>query len=200
VDVERFTPGGPDGVRRGSLLFVGNAEDYNKGIVYLLRALALLPASTSAHLYIVGGPSSGQRVAPDEIMRLDIADRVTIVGRVSDEELAQWYRRAQVLVSPSLYEGFGLPAAEAMASGTPVIASDAGALPEVVAHLETGIIVPAADERALADAIASLLDDPERCRRMGEAGRARVLGRFTWEQHARGIEALYTRVVNDATP
>jgi glycosyltransferase involved in cell wall biosynthesis len=97
-------------------------------------------------------------------------------------------------VSPSLYEGFGLPAAEAMACGTPVIATDAGALPEVVAHQETGIIVPAADERALADAVESLLGDRERCRRMGEAGRARVLERFTWERHARGLEALYTDV------
>ena len=194
VDVERFTPGQPEDVRPGALLFVGNAEDYNKGIVYLLRALAMLPEGTGAHLYIVGGPASGQRVAPAEIARLGLAGRVTIVGRVSDAELADWYRRAAVLVSPSLYEGFGLPAAEAMACGTPVIASEAGALPEVVAHLDTGVIVPAGNARALAGAIASLLADPARRRRMGEAGRERVLQRFTWQQHARGVDALYRRV------
>jgi len=199
VDVERFGPGEAHEVHPGALLFVGNAEDYNKGIVYLLRAIALLPPDTNAHLYVVGGPASGQRVAPEEIARLGIADRVTIVGRVSDAELADWYRRAQVLVSPSLYEGFGLPAAEAMACGTPVIASDAGALPEVVAHLETGVIVPSADARVLADAIGSLLADPERCRRMGEAARARVLSRFTWDQHARGVEALYERALRTAS-
>ncbi|MEX0750866.1 MAG: glycosyltransferase family 4 protein [Dehalococcoidia bacterium] len=196
VDVERFRAGDPEERRPGTVLFVGNAEDYNKGIVHLLRAMALLPPGANAHLYLVGGPAGEQRVAPDEIARLGIADRATIVGRVSDEELAGWYRRAQVLVSPSLYEGFGLPAAEAMACGTPVIASDAGALPEVVAHLETGVIVPAASAAALAEAIGALLADPERCRRMGEAGRARVLDRFTWERHAGEVEALYERLLH----
>jgi glycosyltransferase involved in cell wall biosynthesis len=194
VDVELFQPARSEETRAGTILFVGNAEDYNKGVVYLLRAVAALPTAANAHLYLVGGPAGEQRVAPAEIARLGIEDRVTIVGRVGEAELAAWYRRAQVLVSPSLYEGFGLPAAEAMACATPVIASDPGALPEVVAHAETGLIVPARDERALCDAIASLLADTERCRRMGEAGRRRVLERFTWDRHARGIDELYQKV------
>jgi glycosyltransferase involved in cell wall biosynthesis len=134
-------------------------------------------------------------VAPAEIARLGIGDRVTVVGRVGEDELVRWYRRAQALVSPSLYEGFGLPAAEAMACGTPVIATSAGALPEVVADGETGVIVRPADERALADAMASLLAHAERCRVMGTAGRERVIERFTWEQHARGLETLYGDVL-----
>jgi glycosyltransferase involved in cell wall biosynthesis len=134
-------------------------------------------------------------VAPDEVARLGIGDRVTIVGRVGDDELAAWYRRAQMLVSPSLYEGFGLPAAEAMASGTPVIATDAGALPEVVADGEAGAIVPATDAASLAESIASLLDDRERCARLGAAGIERVHDRFTWSHHARGLEALYADVL-----
>ena len=77
---------------------------------------------------------------------------------------------------------------------TPVIATSAGALPEVVADGETGLIVPAGDERALADAMASLLADSERCRRMGEAGRARVIERFTWQRNAHELEALYQEV------
>src|SRR5581483_1596225 len=136
VDTDVFRPGEEERCP-GALLFVGNAEDYNKGVVYALRAMALLPASTNAHLYLVGGPAGAQRVAPAEVARLGIVDRVTIVGRVSEAELAAWYRRAEALVSPSLYEGFGLPAAEAMACATPVIATGAGALPEVVADGET---------------------------------------------------------------
>jgi glycosyltransferase involved in cell wall biosynthesis len=195
VDTDRFRPKRPHEVEPGALLFVGNAEDYNKGIVYLLRAVAMLPASTNAHLYVVGGPAGEQRVAPDEIARLGIGGRVTIAGRVTDGELAAWYRRAQALVSPSLYEGFGLPAAEAMASGTPVIATDAGALPEVVADGETGIIIPVADAPALAEAIASLLADREPCARLGAAGVERVHERFTWTQHARNLERLYADVL-----
>ena len=120
---------------------------------------------------------------------------MTIVGRVPEAELAAWYRRAQIVVSPSLYEGFGLPAAEANASGAPVIATDAGALPEVIADGETGVIVPAADAQALADAISELLADPARCRALGDAGRARVLERFTWQHHAEAVAALYREVI-----
>ncbi|HZP55976.1 MAG TPA: glycosyltransferase family 4 protein [Dehalococcoidia bacterium] len=190
VDTDVFRPGEEERCP-GALLFVGNAEDYNKGVVYALRAMALLPASTNAHLYLVGGPAGAQRVAPAEVARLGIEDRVTIVGRVSEAELAAWYRRAEALVSPSLYEGFGLPAAEAMACATPVIATGAGALPEVVADGETGVIVPPADAGALAGAAAALLADPARRRRMGAAGRERVLQRFTWGRSARELEELY---------
>jgi glycosyltransferase involved in cell wall biosynthesis len=195
VDVDTFHPGTSDEMQSGTLLFVGNSEDYNKGIVYLLRALARLPRTSGAHLYIVGGPSSTPRVAPAEIERLGIGGRVTIIGRVATHELAAWYRRAQVLVSPSLYEGFGLPAAEAMASGTAVLASDGGALPELVARGVTGSIVPAGDPAALADAIAELLASPSRCRELGEAGRRRALEKFTWQKTAAATEALYREVL-----
>jgi glycosyltransferase involved in cell wall biosynthesis len=82
-----------------------------------------------------------------------------------------------------------------MACGTPVIASDGGALPEVVADAVTGRIVPAGDAAALADAIAQLLNDPAACRAMGEAGHSRVLERFTWAKTATATEALYREVI-----
>jgi glycosyltransferase involved in cell wall biosynthesis len=195
VDVEAFAPDEREQREPGALLFVGNSEDYNKGVVFAIRALALLPAALGARLYVVGGPSSEPRVAPRESLRNGVGDRVHVIGRVSQAELARWYRRAEVLVSPSLYEGFGLPAAEAMACGTPVIASDGGALPEVVAAGETGEIVPAGDAEALAHAVAALLADPERRREMGAAGRRRVLERFTWAGTAAGTEALYRQVL-----
>ena len=195
VDLDTFRPASRDEMERGTLLFVGNSEDHNKGVVYLLRAMAQLPANIRAHLYIVGGPSGALRVAPSEIERLDIGDRVTIVGRVPEYELAAWYRRAQILVSPSLYEGFGLPAAEAMASGTAVIASDGGALPELVADGETGRVVAAGDPAALASAIAQLIDSPATCREMGMAAHQRVLECFTWNNTAARTEALYRDVL-----
>ena len=195
VDTALFHPNATDETEPGALVFVGNSEDYNKGVVYLLRAMAQLPRSVRGHLYLVGGPSAAPRVAPDEIARLGIGDRVTIVGRVSADALAGWCRRAQILVSPSLYEGFGLPVAEAMASGTAVIASDGGALPELVESGETGLIVAAGDARALAGAIAELLPDAERCRAMGVAGLDRALRLFTWPQTAAATEALYLSVL-----
>jgi glycosyltransferase involved in cell wall biosynthesis len=196
VDLDAFRPASGDETELGALLFVGNSEDFNKGVVFAIRALAMLPAATRAHLYIVGGPPAEPRVAPSEAARLGVTDRVTVVGRVSRDELARWYRRAQVLVSPSLYEGFGLPAAEAMACGTPVIASDGGALPEVVADGETGRIVPAGDASALAGAIGEMLSEPGRCRAMGEAGHRRVLQYFTWSQTASATDALYRNVIS----
>jgi glycosyltransferase involved in cell wall biosynthesis len=195
VDLDAFRPSGTDETEPGALLFVGNSEDYNKGVVFAIRALAMLPSSTKAHLYIVGGPAAEPLVAPAEAERCGVRDRVTVVGRVSTPALARWYRRAQVLVSPSLYEGFGLPAAEAMACGTPVVASDGGALPEVVADGVTGRIVPAGDAAALADAIAAMFDNRAACRAMGEAGRRRVLEQFTWAKTAAATEALYRDVI-----
>ncbi len=195
VDTEQFRPGAQEEVEPGCVLFVGNAEDYNKGIVYLLRAIALLPPGSPARLHIVGGPQGDSPVVRAEVARLGIAGRVEYVGRVSGADLAAWYRRAQVLVSPSLYEGFGLPVVEAMASGTAVIATDAGALPELVVDGETGIVVPAAQPALLADAIRRLLSAPAQCRAMGEAGRARALARFTWRSCAVKTEALYREVL-----
>ena len=195
VDLDAFHPGSGNEAEPGRLLFVGNSEDHNKGVVYLLRAMAQLPTMPRAHLYLVGGPAGGLSVAPAEIERLGISERVTIVGRVDEAELAARYRTAQILVSPSLYEGFGLPVAEAMASGTAVIAADGGALPELVADGETGLVVPAGNPDALAGAIAALVDTPERCRAMGRAGHQRVLERFTWNRTAASTETLYREVL-----
>jgi glycosyltransferase involved in cell wall biosynthesis len=195
VDVDRFHPGAGGEVEPRSVLFVGNAEDYNKGIVYLLRAMALLPARSRPRLYVVGGPQGESLVVRGEVERLGIGGSVEYVGRVPAKELEAWYRRAQVLVSPSLYEGFGLPIVEAMASGMAVIATDGGAPPELVVQGETGLIVPAASPEALAEAIASLVDSPERCRALGAAGRGRAVREFTWERCALGTEALYTEVI-----
>ena len=101
---------------------------------------------------------------------------------------------------PSLEEGFGIPAAEAMGCETPVVASDAGGLPEVVEHGVTGLIVPRGDSAALADAMGSLLADPARRADMGRAGRERALRLFDWDRTAEQFEQIYASVRGEGWP
>ena len=125
---------------------------------------------------------------------LGIGEDVTFLGWVSNAELPPFYRAAAVSVIPSLEEGFGIPAAEAMGCEVAVVASDAGGLPEVVENGVTGLVVPRGDSAALAKAIGSLLADPERRREMGQAGRARALRLFDWDRSAEQFEELYREV------
>ena len=132
---------------------------------------------------------------PSLVKRWGLQGRVKFTGRVSTRELVRLYNSAEILVSPSVYEGFGLPAAEAQACGTAVVSTTAGALPEVVAHGETGWLVPPGDAAALAGAIKRLMSDAELRAKMGEAGRRRMVERFTWRETARKTVALYEEVL-----
>ncbi|MEX1255502.1 MAG: glycosyltransferase family 4 protein [Dehalococcoidia bacterium] len=195
VDVDVFRP---LELKRepNSLLFVGHADDSKKGIRYLLRALASFKGRVPFHLTVVQWPGSHRaRRLADE---LGLSDYVTFRERLSAEELVEQYNRAQVLVSPSLVEGFGLPAAEAMACGAAVIATTASSFPEVIEDGVTGVLVPPADARPLADAIEALLSDPGRCRALGAAGHQRVLERFTWRRTAGETLAVYEEVLGSA--
>ncbi len=126
------------------------------------------------------------------ITRLGLGDVVHCVSGITDDELARLYGEAEVAVVPSLYEGFSLPAIEAMSCGVAVVATTGGALPEVVGRDgETGLLVPPDDPGALAGAIARLLDDPALRVRLGAAGRSRVVSTFTWEVTAAGTAACY---------
>jgi glycosyltransferase involved in cell wall biosynthesis len=189
--------------RPNGLLYVGNSDDRNKGARYLIEAAALLrDRGVDFHLSFVDRP--GAEAAPRMVAKRGLADRVTFVnheraerglGRLSDADLARAYNEAQIVVSPSLYEGFGLPAAEAMACGTPVVATTAGAFPEVVAAGETGVLVPPGDAVALAGAIQSLLADPDRRIAMGAAGVERINAHFSWRVCAEKTAALYEDVL-----
>jgi glycosyltransferase involved in cell wall biosynthesis len=133
------------------------------------------------------------------ISRLGLADVVRCVSGISDEELARLYGQAEVAVVPSLYEGFSLPAIEAMSCGVAVVATTGGALPEVVGtHEETGLLVPPDDPSALALAIGRLLDDAGLRARLGAAGRRRVVRQFTWEVTAAGTAACYGALLEGA--
>jgi glycosyltransferase involved in cell wall biosynthesis len=122
---------------------------------------------------------------------LGLEDKLTFIDSLSIDELVREYNRAELLVSPSLYEGFGLPAAEAQACGTPVVATSVGAFPEIVEDGETGNIVPPGEAEPLADAIRALLDDDALRGRMGEAGERRIRDRFGWRRTAEQMVELY---------
>jgi len=127
---------------------------------------------------------------------LRISDRVSFKTNLDTDALARAYARSTLVVCPSLYEGFGFPAAEAMACGTPVVATTGGALPEVVGA--AGFLTPPKDAPALARAIATLLDQPERRHKLGQKGRKRMLEKFSWKAAALSYEAVYTQAIAHA--
>ena len=194
VETEIFRPLPDVATDPNHMLFVGNSEDRNKGIRYLLKALRLLRGDVPYHLTVVHHP--GSKTAPRLANQLGLQGRVTFLENLATPDLVDAYNRAQLLVSPSLYEGFGLPAAEAQACGTPVVATTAGALSDIVEDGVSGLLVPPGDVEALARAIRALLEDPGRCRDMGEAGAHRIRERFSWQRTAEETLALYSEVLS----
>jgi glycosyltransferase involved in cell wall biosynthesis len=192
LDTELFSPDPQVARDPSTLLCVGRTSDPNKGIRVLIEALAKLPPPTRLVLIDEDHPlHEGRRLAAS----LGIGDRLQIVGRVETSELVRRYRSATLVVVPSLYEGFGLPAVEAMACGTPVVASAAGALPEVVRTGRGGVLVPKGDAEALARAIASLLAKPETLRRLGAEGRRGVATAYSWDRIAVRTADVYREVL-----
>ncbi len=185
------------GVRRvpGRLMTTASADVPMKGLVPLLEALAKVRTERPAELVVVGRPRSTSLVRRT-IDRLGLSDAVRFMSDVSDELLVELYAEAEVAVVPSLYEGFSLPAAEAMACGVPLVATRGGALPEVVGDDGvTGLLVQPGDPGELAIAIGRALEDAELRARLGAAGRARVLERFTWRATAQGTVRQYRELL-----
>ena len=199
VDTNVFRPMPDVPKKPGMILFVGNSEDRNKGARFLIEAVKILkdrgPSADGVDFHLVFKDRLDAEMAPKLATDLGVRDRMTFVGRLPVDELVRLYNEAEVLVSPSVYEGFGLPAAEANACGVPVIATTAGAFPEVIADGETGILVPPGQAQPLADAIESLLRDPARRRAMGAAGTKRIGEQFSWRVCAEHTAALYDDVL-----
>jgi glycosyltransferase involved in cell wall biosynthesis len=172
----------------GRIVAVASADSPLKGVSTLLAAVAKLTVEREAQLIVVGRPAPG---GPTERLASDLAlgDRVRFVHGISDTDLAELTASAEIAVVPSLYEGFSLPAVEHMASGTPLIASRTGALPEVTG--DAALLVEPGDPEALAAALRDLLDAPAERDRLGAAAWQRVQERFAWSAVARATVAQY---------
>ncbi|MBR9981214.1 MAG: glycosyltransferase family 4 protein [Desulfatitalea sp.] len=195
IDTRLFHP--LPGVQRepGRLIVTNSADIALKGLHILLHAVAeLAPHRPQLRLVVVGMPKKKSSIH-GLIRDLGLGQRVHFTGRIDQEAFVYQYARAWAAVVPSLYEGFGLPAGEAMACGVPVISTTGGALPEVVG--DAGLLVPPGDPHALADAIATLCDNPQRARALGQAGYERVMAQFTWTAAARKTVAVYRRTIDD---
>ncbi|MER6097301.1 glycosyltransferase family 4 protein [Streptomyces sp. NPDC001728] len=180
----------------GRIVTTSSADVPLKGLIHLIEALAKLRTENpDAHLVVVGKRAEDGPVAA-AIERYGLDGAVRFVKGISDAELVDLVRSAQVSCVPSLYEGFSLPAAEAMATGTALVATTGGAIPEVAgADGETCLAVPPGDAGALAAGLGRVLGDAELRARLGAAGRERVLAKFTWARAAQGTAELYREAV-----
>ena len=197
VETDVFVPPSQPRVP-GRIVATASADVPLKGLVPLLEAVAKLRTERDVELVVVGRAREGG-LAEQAVERLGLADAVRFVSGLPERELVDLFGSASVGVVPSLYEGFSLPAVELMSCATPLVATTAGALPEVVG--DAALPVPPSDPEALAVAIGRLLDEPELARRLGAAGRARVVERFTWRAVAEQTVAWYRTVLGpDRTP
>ncbi len=195
MDADLFYPIRGVQKKKNSLIFVGNVEDRKKGISYLLQALTM--TRNKVHLTIVDGGAPNRKFVPRWIDKFNINDRVTFTGKITLDKLVKLYSQTEISVCPSLYEGFGFPAAEAMACELPVIASTGGALPEVVGeHLKTSYLVPPRNPGELAKGIDFLIENPDIRIKMGKAARRRVLEEFTWRNAAEKMVGVYEEVID----
>jgi glycosyltransferase involved in cell wall biosynthesis len=197
VDTDHFRP--LPHVHRvpGRIMTTASADVALKGLVPLLEAVAKVRTERDAELVVVGKPRDGSSI-PATIERLGLEGAVQFVSGVAPERMVELYGEAEVAVVPSLYEGFSLPAIEAMACGVPLVATTGGALPEVVGHDGVNALtVPPGDPGALAGAIGRVLDDAALRERLGAAGRKHVLDRYTWADAARQTVEQYRLAIEE---
>jgi glycosyltransferase involved in cell wall biosynthesis len=194
VDPDLFTPRPEVARRPGRLITTASADVALKGLSYLLEAMAKLRTERDVTLTIIGRPKPGKSM--DLIDKLGLRPHIEFVSGVSDERIVELYAESELAVVPSLYEGFSLPAIEAMSTGTCLVATDGGALPEVTGtDGDTVLGCRAGDVDSLAAAIERGLDDAELRARVGEAGRRRVTERWSWRRCAELTVDQYREVL-----
>ena len=195
VDPDLFTPLPHISRKPGHLITTASADVALKGLSYLLEALAKIRIERDVHLTIIGRPREGANA--DLIRKLGLTDCITHVSGVSDERIVELYAESELAVVPSLYEGFSLPAIEAMSTGICLVATTGGALPEVTGvDNETVLSCPAGDADALAASIRRGLDNAELRNRIGAAGRTRVVERWSWKHCAQLTVDQYREVLS----
>ncbi|BAZ28899.1 group 1 glycosyl transferase [Cylindrospermum sp. NIES-4074] len=184
------------------VLYVGRF-DPRKGIETLVRAVreSKLHGSQKVQLMIGGGSTPGNSDGRERdrieqlVNELGMNEFTSFPGRLSQEVLPTYYAAADVCVVPSHYEPFGLVAIEAMASGTPVVASDVGGLQFTVVNEKTGLLVPPKDVAAFRNAIDRILSNPQWRDELGRAGRKQVINKFSWDGVAQQLDELYTQLL-----
>jgi glycosyltransferase involved in cell wall biosynthesis len=197
VDEDRFKPHPEIQRVKGRLLTTASGDVPLKGLIPLLEAVAKARTERDdIHLIVIGKLRSGSKI-PGTLDRLGLRDHVTFVSGVSDERIVELYAECELAVVPSLYEGFSLPAIEAMSSGAPLLCTTGGAIPEVVGYEGAAHLVPPNDPGALASAIVSLLADPPARERLSRLGRERVLRGYTWRATAEGSVREYRALLED---
>jgi glycosyltransferase involved in cell wall biosynthesis len=197
VDTELFRPLPEVAPVPGRLVTTASADVTMKGLRYLLEALAKLRTERQdAHLVVIGRRKIGG--ASDRTIReLGLEDAVEFVTGVPEERIIELYAEAQVAVVPSLYEGFSLPAIEAMGCGVPLVSTTGGALPEVVgADGDTALMVPPGDSEALAAMLRVALDSPDLRDTVGRRGRQRIIDRWSWRNTAERTVEQYRALLD----
>lgn len=192
LDTGLFSPDAAVEKSETELLCVGRSSDPNKGIRTLIRALARLPEHVTLSLVDDDSPDNQVRAWAEAE---GVLGRLRLTGRVETAELVRLYRRAAVVVVPSRYEGFGLPAVEAMACGTPVVATRAGALAEVMTLTGGGLLAERDDPGSIAAAVGRLLSSSELRASLAKRGREQVLATFSWPGVAEATARVYAEVV-----
>lgn len=204
VDRSRYHPGirlDPNwmralGLRDGYILHVGSLAA-RKNIPVLLRAVAILRSKGkwgNRQVVLAGSKTRGLAGASEvyeTIQKVGLGDLVILPGHVPDEYVPGLYAQASMLVMPTLYEGFGLPILEAMAAGTPVVASNNSSIPEVAG--DAAILVPTGDEQSMADAIEKILDDPSTADQLREKGLLQA-AKFSWQRMGAETIEVYRSV------
>lgn len=210
TDIHRFGSLTKDAARSAigiepdaKMLFYVGRFDERKGIETLVRAVgrSQFRGKEKLKLVIGGGSRPGQSdgIERDRIEKivaeLGMSEFTIFPGRIGDEILPAYYTAADVCVVPSHYEPFGLVAIEAMACGTPVVASDVGGLQFTVVPEETGLLAPAKDDVAFATAIDRILANPDWKNQLGKSARKRVEEKFSWDGVANQLSDLYTTLL-----
>ena len=193
IDTAEFRPMPEVTKKPFRIMATASADAPLKGVRYLLEAVAELAKHyPQLELLMVGQPQAGG-ATEQLIQRLKLSDRIIFVSGIATEQLVRHYAEAQVVVIPSVYEGFGLPAGEAMACGVPVVSTDGGALPEVVG--DAGIIVPVKNSQAISDAVSDLLEHDDKRETLSIAGRQRIETLFCWQRAAGQMTEYYGQIM-----
>ncbi len=192
IDTDLFYP--LDNIKKDPerLIVTNSADTPLKGLYHLLHAIKKISEKRKIKLIVIGSPKKNGGIEK-LVQKLDLKNHVHFTGRVDHARFIKEYAKASIAVVPSLYEGFGLPAGEAMACRLPLVCTTGGALPEVTGNAAK--LVPPGNAQALHNAIVELLDDPDQREKLADAGYKRILKHFTWENTAIKTAQAYKNII-----